>query len=204
MNVRLKHTMSFTAGIYYGEEICMNHYTVTMHMLTNKGSAESYNTAFERIKYLVYNELDSAIFISISQQDKCKQLSMAGLKVITMPGDPVDQLIGLMLHYKLNAIVEDYILIEETEISSILGENIIYLHSNDEQVNLESIPSCWTSTDLLISEYVSPKTDKILTMHSTNSWHDLGLSWPDNKNTETTESGNIVVFADFKPNHDTK
>jgi hypothetical protein len=39
-------------------------------------------------------------------------------------------------------------------------------------------------------------------MHSTGAWRELELAWPEPDT--VTETGNIVVFADFKSDHDTK
>jgi hypothetical protein len=201
MNVRLRHTMSFTAGVYYGGEMRMNNYTATLYMTTNSRDAVSHNVAFERIKYFVYNCLDSTIFVNLAHQDKGQQFLSTGLSITTLPGDPVDQLIGLMLYYKLNAIMEDQIVIDETEISSMLGENIVYLHSDNEHTDVEFFPDWWTTVDPVHNDYIALDMDKVVTMHATNVWRELDLSWPNSET--TTETGNIVVFADFKPN-DTK
>jgi hypothetical protein len=202
MNVRLRHNMSFTAGVYYGDEMRMNHYNLCLHMTTNSTDPVSHNVAFERIKYFVYNKLDSTIFINSQHQAQCEKFLSAGLSVTTMPGEPVDQLVGLMLYYKLNAVMEDRIIIDETEISSMLGENMIYLHSDIEQTDVTDPPAWWSSLDLVHSDYVSLDADKILTMRAGGAWRDLDLSWPE---TETSDaSGNIVVFANFKSDHEAK
>jgi hypothetical protein len=202
MNVRLKHNMSFTAGVYYGGEMLMNHYTLILHMTTNSTDAVSHNVAFERIKYFVYNCLDSTIFINCEQVEQCQRFISAGLTVTTMPGEPVDQLIGLMLYHKLNAIMEDRIVVDQTEISSIMGENMIYLHSDYEHTDVPSVPDWWDTADTIHSDYVLLPADKIVTMHVGTVWRELDLSWPESQPNE--ETGNVVVFADFKPGHDTK
>lgn len=202
MNVRLKHNMSFTAGVYYGGEMRMNHYTLTLYMTTNSTDAVSHNVAFERIKYFVYNQLDSTIFINREHDDKCQQFMTAGITVTTMPGEPVDQLIGLMLYYKLNAIMEDRIVVDETEVSSMLGENMIYLHDNNEHTDIPVVPDWWTSSEPTHSDYVTLAADKILTMRTGSAWRELDLAWPEPAVAQ--DNGNIVVFADFKPTNETK
>jgi hypothetical protein len=51
-------------------------------------------------------------------------------------------------------------------------------------------------------DYVLLPADKIVTMHVGTVWRELDLNWPDSQATE--ETGNIVVFADFKTDYDTK
>ena len=194
--------MSFTAGVFYGGEMRMNHYALTLQMITNSRDAVSHNVAFERIKYFVYNCMDSTIFINQEHSDQCKRFVSAGLTVTTMPGEPVDQLIGLMLYYKLNAIMEDRIIVEETEISSMLGENMVYLHGEHETTDVPSTPEWWLTSDTVHSDYVSLPADKIVTMNVGTVWRELDLSWPESHASE--ETGNIVVFADFKPGYDSK
>jgi hypothetical protein len=45
-------------------------------------------------------------------------------------------------------------------------------------------------------------TDKVLTMPKATIWRDMDLSW--SIADLSTDSGNTVVFADFKKNDDTK
>lgn len=202
MNVRLKHTMQWTAGVYYGNEMRMNHYTAVFYMITNSRDAVNHNTAFERLKYFVYNELDSTIFINSANQEQCQRYANAGLSVTTMPGEPVDQLIGIMLYYKLNAIMEDRILVEEIEISSVMGEHMVYLHSENETTDIAQKPDWWTSADPLHCELDLVGGEKVLTLPHASAWRDLELTWATDITNE--ETGNIVVFADFKNADDTK
>lgn len=202
MNVRIRHTMSFTAGIFYGGEMQMNHYTATLHMLTNSSDPTSHNVAFERIKYFVYTCLDSTVFINADNKEQCQRFVDAGMSITTMPGEPVDQLIGLMLYYKLNAIMEDRILVDETEISSSLGENIVYLHSENEITDVGSIPDWWTTADVAHSDYAPAGTEKIVSMPANAVWRELDLLWAETAT--AVETGNIVVFRDVKPSNETK
>jgi hypothetical protein len=194
--------MSFTAGVYYGGEMRMNNYSLTLRMTTNSTDAVSHNVAFERIKYFVYDKMDSTIFVNSQHTEQCQQFLNCGLSITTLPGEPVDQLIGLMLYCKLNAIIEDRIIVDETEISSVLGENIVYMHSENENTDVETIPDWWYSPDCTHSEYILAPADKIVSMQSTSVWRELDLLWGESPVTE--ETGNIVVFADFKPVDDAK
>jgi hypothetical protein len=202
MNVRLKHTMPFTAGFYYADEMRMNHYTAIIHMTTNSVDAVDQQVAFERIKYFVYGELDSTIFINVDHYEKCQQFINAGLSVTTLPGEPVDQLIGIMLYYKLNSIMEDRIVVDETEISSTLGENMIYLHSNNEHTDIGETPDWWLTAEPTHSDFDIPKADKIVAMRASTAWRESDLLWPNDGVENST--GNIVVFQDFKPANETK
>lgn len=193
--------MTWTAGFYYAGRTHMNQYVLTVNMITNSTDAEDHNTAFERLKYFVYKEMDSTIFINVAHEEQCRRFVQAGLDITTLPGEPVDQLVGLMLYYKLNAIMEDRILIEETEISSVLGESMIYLHSDNENTDIPAYPDWWMTSDPTHCDLMLLDTDKVVAMPD-RAWRDLSLTWQTGN--ESTETGNIVVFDNFRNKDDTK
>jgi hypothetical protein len=201
MNVRIQYPLNFTAGIYYNNQMQMNHYVAKLYMMTNTPDSAANNVAFDRIKHFVYNELDSSIFISSECEEQCKKYLDADLKITTFPGDPVDQLVGIMLFCKLSAIMEGRIIMGEVELSSTLSDGLIYIHSDNENIDDLNPPAWWDSVDLIHCDGDLINTDKIVTMHHGSVWRDLDLQWPDIEDiTEELEeeSGNTVVFADFK------
>jgi hypothetical protein len=174
----------------------MNNYSMRLWLLTNTTEAENHNIAFDRLKYFIYSEIDSTIFINQENIKQCQLFATSGLKITSLPGEPVDQLIGIMLYYKLNAILEDRLLVVENEISSTLGENMTYLHSENEMSDDLPKPNWCMTPDLSHCDIELLSTDKVVTMQQNQTWRDLELVWidaPDNNNNDNT-----VVFADFK------
>lgn len=202
MNVRLKYDLHFTAGIYYNGNLRMNNYSLRLWMTTNSLDPADQNISFERIKYFVYSEIDSTIFINREYEESCRQFINSGLNITTVPGEPVDQLVGIMLYYKLNAIAEERMIIVETELSSTYGENMTYLHSEHETADDIVRPDWWTSADLVHCDVKLLDSDKVVTMHRASAWRDIDLAWPDAD--DNPESGNTVVFADFRRSDDTE
>jgi hypothetical protein len=196
--------MHFTAGIYYDDALRMNNYTLRLWMTTNSELSTDQNTAFERIKYFIYSQMDSTIFINKNLKEKCNQMALAGLNITTMPGDPVDQLIGIMLHYKLNAITEDRMIIVETEISSTMGENMTYLHGDFEDTSDYEQPDWWTSADLTHSDIMLEGSEKIVAMTPGIGWREVEMSWVDTPTLSSDATGNIVVFNKFKRPNETE
>jgi hypothetical protein len=202
MNVRLKYDLPFTAGIYHHGNFCMNNYTLRVFMATVSESPEDQATAFERLKYFVQACMESTIFINVDEEEQCNQYVQAGLDITTMPGEPVDQLIGIMLYHKLNAVMESRMIVYETELSSAVGEYMTYLHSEEEHSVGYLQPEWWTSADLTHSEFAPTKSDNVVTISQATLWRDLELDWEDDPADD--ETGNVVVFADFKQSDDTK
>jgi hypothetical protein len=195
MNVRLQYTMQFTAGVYYENQLRMNNYTLTVYMMTNSHDANDHDTSFERIKYFIYNQMDSTIFLNENEQAQCQRFVDAGLDVTTLPGDPVDQLIGIMLYYKLNAISEDRMTVIETEVSSQMGSHMVYIHGEHENIGNIAFPDWWQTPDLVHCDHGLISADKIVSLNRSVTWRDLELSWSDTGNIKPED--NTVVFADF-------
>ena len=193
MNVRIKFPITFTAGIFYNDELQMNNYMVNLSMLTNSQDGATNNIALDRIKYFIYHEIESSVFINSDNVERCKKFIDAGIKITTIPDVPVDQLIGIMLHYKLSAITEDRLLIEEIEISSSIGEGLIYVHGEHENVDDLAVPEWWKTVDLIHCDKELIDSDEIVTLADLNIWRELNLDWPAEE--EESETGNTVVFT---------
>jgi hypothetical protein len=192
MNVRIKFPINFTAGIFYNDELQMNNYSVNLSMLTNSLDGKINNIALDRIKYFIYTEIDSTIFINSADTERCIKFIDAGLKITTIPDTPVDQLVGIMLYHKLSAITEERLLIDEVEISSSMGEGLIYIHGEHENVDELAIPDWWKSVDMVHCDPDLIDSDETVTLANLNIWRDLNLEWPDEE--KEPETGNTVVF----------
>ena len=201
MNVRIEKTLNFCAGFHYDGSLSMTNYYVKLYMITNCTDSYDHNIALSRIKQFIWVELNNTIFINQENTKQCNLYLQAGLNITTLPAEPVDQIIGMMLYSKLNAIMEDRILINEIEISSDAGDNIVYLHSADEGLGPFVDAGWWSAADLVHCNESIDDT-KVLNMHQTSAWRDLEMDW--NPDSITSASGNTIVFADFKKSDETK
>ena len=202
MNVRLKYDFPFTAGIYHDGSFYMNNYALRVLMATISEDPDDQATAFERLKYFIYTCMESTIFIDAAETEQCDRYIQAGLRITTMPGAPVDQLIGIMLYHKLNAVMENRMIVFETELSSAVGEYMTYLHSEEEHTVGYTQPEWWTTADLTHSKFAPTSSDNVVAIPQATAWRELDLSWTDDLADDDT--GNVVVFADFKQPNETK
>jgi len=198
MNVRLRYEMTFTAGIYYAQQMKMNNYDLIIHFSTNTESVEDHNIALERIKYFVDEILDSTIFIQQGRTEQLKLFSDAGCKVTTLPEEPVDQIVGMMLYTKFDAITEDYLKIVEIELASSLGGNVYYKHNLLESLGPLEDPGWWSQNNLVHNDLSSINDDvKIYKIARDISWHDVDLHWTTDETPEPTTTAEIV-FGRFQ------
>ena len=197
MNVRIAQLLAINAGLWYDGMLEMNQYTIKLWLITQTISSEEQNIAFRRAKHFIYSQLENTIFMD-SADPKCEQFAQAGLNITTLPGDPADQLIGIMLFHKLNAIMEDRIRLLEVEISA--GDAVIYLHGENETSEALIQPKWWSTADLVHNDLVATDSENVLSIPT--AWRDLELDWPGSL--DQNETGNIVVFANFKQSDETE
>lgn len=198
MNVRLQYPATFTAGVIYHGALRMNTYTARIWMTTATEEPVDHTVAYERMRYMFDQILDSSVFIDHTDTDRCRALIDAGVNIITLPAEPVDQIIGLMLYSKLNAIMQDRMIVHDIEVSSALGEGMVYLHSDEETVGPFAEDGWWNDPDPLCCHRAMLHTNNVMTMTSAPSWRDLELSWKDDR--DSADTGNTIVFADFNRN----
>lgn len=196
MNVRLQYDVEFLAGIYYDERLQLNSYSVSLSMLTRTADPVETNIAMERLKFFMNGIIDNTVFINQEHTDQAETLLYLGANVTTLPQEPVDQIIGMMLFYKLNAIMEGRIEITQLDINSVLGDNVWYLHDEEDNPGPFATKGWWddSSTQHETIE-LEPVNDNVVKVISTG-WYELGLDWPE----QVQPAGNTVVFGKFPKN----
>lgn len=195
MNVRLEYQTQFSAGIVYEGQYHINHYSMTINMLTNTLDAYEQNIAFDRIKHWIHNVANHSVFINQtdSQVEAYQQTSQ---RVIALPEEPFDQTVELMLYVKLESIIEDRMLITDIKLSSTLGDEVCYLHNDEESVGPFGTEGWWTLPTPHWSVPIKNKK-KVVSLPKGTSWDELELSWEREKDVVGDSS---VVFADFTAN----
>lgn len=198
MNVRLQYPTALTAGVHYDGQLRMNNYNLRVWMITNSTDGDAHNIAYERLKLFISQCLESSVFINHADKEACRLYHAAGIKLTTLPEEPIDQIIGMMLYCKLNAIMEDQISVVEVEISSELGDRMIYMHSEQENLGPFSDNGWWNDSDPIHWDSTLVADDKIMNLNRISAWRELGLQWPEEETPKDT--GNTIIFTDFNRN----
>lgn len=196
MNVRLQYDIEFLAGIYYDESLQMNKYDVSISLTTATKDVASTNIAMERLKAFVFDELANTVFINQNNMERAEFLQIIGANITTLPEEPVDQIIGMMLYYKLNAIMEGRMVITSLDISSSLGDGVWYQHDEEDSAG-PFVKDGWWHQSSTQHETIEPQevADNVVKVISTG-WYEMGLDWPE----QTAPVANTVVYANFPKN----
>ncbi len=197
MNVRLQYDIEFLAGIYYDDILQMNKYDASISLVTATKDVASTNIAMERLKAFVFDELANTVFINQNNAERAEFLQMIGVNVTTLPEEPVDQIVGMMLYYKLNAVMEGRMVITSLDISSSLGDGVWYQHDEEDSAGPFTKDGWWhqssTQHETIEPQEVANNVVKVIS----TGWHEMGLDWPENQ----APVANTVVYANF-PKHE--
>ena len=193
MNVRLHYTTDFFAGVYYNQRLLINSYTVNIELLTQSEVREEINIAMDRLKCFLEIELAHTIFVQDNNADEIITMDDLGFNLTTLPETPLDQIVGLMLYCKLNAIMEERMIVTSLDISSVAGDRVWYLHEDGEPIGPFANEGWWHDPGPNHCPDVIT-TDNIFKV-SVESWSERGLAWEEDAHNEHT-----VVYANFGQN----
>lgn len=198
MTARIKRSFSFQCGAYFNSSMYMNLYDIDINFAVETESIIEQNVALERIKYFLGESLEHSILIHDLETAQIKKYQESGLKLCTLPEEPYDQIIGIMLILKLNAITENKLMVNEVSITSRLSDDVYCIHSIEENIG-PFVESGWwhESSSRINSLKPNNKTKKIVKLVKPDSdWDELDLGWSIIKK-EKISGSSEVVFAAF-------
>lgn len=197
MNVKLRKTFEFSTGVVYNNEFSVNYYTAIVSMTTMSSDVEKHNIAYERMKYWLDWVLSNSIIMANSDP-MCNKWLATEQRIVLLPDQPVDQLVGIMLYRKLTAIVEDQFLITDLELSSSLGDHMSYIHSHGESLGPMASDSWWNDSGpgWTATSKRKSRVMNIIEMSRETTWKDLDLDF----DAVDLDTAKPVVFVDFSKN----
>ena len=182
-NVRIGFSPTFTAGIYFDTGVIMNTYSVDLQMITKSMNTIDHNIAMERCKYIIYEQFCDSIIIGDDDKHIAKKYQDVGFRTIIFPNEAADQLTGLALYSKLQAVTEDVMDILDISLRSTMSGGISYLHHDEETVGPYEKPGWWSDTGPNCNTLPSTRK-KIVTLNNP-TWKSLELDWDDGEEPET-------------------
>lgn len=175
MNVRLSYSTDFVAINVLENRVYPNIYKVDIELITISDDGDTQNIAFEKMKFLLGEIFEGSILINSTHPLLKTFLSVNPTKVIMLPESPFDQVVGMALYQKINAIMDDYLVIHEIKVSSRAGANIGYVVDEQDDFGEFEKPTkiepWWFRDDLQTIDTKQPIQQL--------SWADLDLEWPD-------------------------
>ena len=190
MNVRIEYPAEFLAAVYWEDAVMFNCYRIRCEMVTGTKDHREQNIALERLKFVVFSQLHNSVFIDAREKAAIKRLENAGLRTIPLPEQPVDQIVGMMLYSKLDAVMEGRLLMNQAHLSSDLGENVIYSHSEHETLGPLNQKGWWNESDPACSDNRSG--GKVVSISERLTWQSIDLDWSVEE--DNTDKNVITLF----------
>jgi len=196
MNVKLKKVFNFSTGLVYNNEFSVNHYTTTVHMTLLAENEYKQNIAYERLKYWIDYVLANSILMYDADPMIEKWLATEQ-RIIMLPDQPVDQLVGIMLFLKLNAILEEVFVVTEVELSSTVGDDMGYIHTYAENLGPMDCDGWWNDLRPTWVNQTKKQTraGKVIKLGRMPEWKELELSFDEDGN--DSPPNDSVVFVNF-------
>lgn len=189
MNVRISKHLDLIAALVFQEDFLVNQYSININMVTATDDHRQQNIAYDRIKFWLSNMMSHSILIK-KDNKLLDAFKSTKARLITLPEEPVDQIIGIMLYSKLNSIVEGRMVITDLDIMSVQGDHTVYYHSEDETLGAFANDNWWNDPSPVFNDLKD--TGKIVSLKQHIDWASQGLQWDDHQ-----QENNTVVFADF-------
>jgi len=144
-------------------------------------SIREQNVAMERIKYFLNECLENGIFVQDNEHKVIEKYSTCGFKVCTVPEEPYDQIITLLLLTKLNSITEGRLVITDMTLGSRISDDVRFICDIESPRGPLELPGWWSDSGTSIADPIkkSVKKDKIVKLFKTPStdWAEYNLVW---------------------------
>lgn len=195
MNVKISRGFQFSCMVL-GEKTDhaqINLYTLGLDMTALSQDSTYYNIAYDRVKFWVQDIMQDAILIS-QHHPQLSQWQSTGNRCIIFPQDPVDQLVGVMMLSKLNALTEQNLEINCLSISSAFDDNVCYFFEAGETHDIANMPDWWLDSRPIWSmqDKIRGGTKKIMYLTRSRDWKDYGLDWAQSEN---PQSATVTSFV---------
>jgi hypothetical protein len=184
MITRIERDIFFAAGVHFDDAYHINTYDFLLSMLVETDIPKEHTIAMDRFDFFIKNAVTNAVFINEEKHEEIEKYEEAGLKIITLPGEPFDQIVAMVLLLKLNAIMENRIKITDITISSLLGEGIRYPIVTETAENADMMlgDKWWHNSDMETTNqhvFTFEPENNIVKLFDDSIWAQCDLSWKD-------------------------
>lgn len=193
MATRIEREFAFQAAVYFEGEFLMTIYELALKMEVDTASIKEQNIAMDRIHYFLHECLGNSIFVQDSEKKAIEKYMQADIKVCTLPDEPYDQIITILLLLKLNAITEGKLHITDISLMSGLSDDVKFVYDVETVANHPfGNKGWWSDFSTNMSDiHKTNKKDKIVRLIKQHSdWASVGLDW-EQKEYTTTE----IIFS---------
>jgi hypothetical protein len=176
-NTRVTKDFTFLSSIHFEGKFMVNLYEMNASMLIDTNDPREQNVAIERMNYFLSSIVEECIFVQDTEKEAIEKYENAGIRVAQVPEEPYDQILGLILLNKCNAVMEDRIQVTDIIFGSKLSNLIKFELTTDMAIN-EYPGNHWWNNSSPSTQPKTKKKDKIVKLFDDKiEWADLELTW---------------------------
>jgi hypothetical protein len=179
MHTRIEKDTFFQAGIHFRGSFYVNTYEITLSMLVETEVVREQTIAMERMNHFLTDTLQHCLLIQNTETAKIKNYRKAGLKICELPEEPLDQVIGMILLQKLNAIMENRMTVTDLTLGSVLSEGTRYHIVAEVAESMMSGDFWWNKpcSGMCPNTVSHVKNGNVVKLFDDSEWAELGLTW---------------------------
>jgi len=207
MTARIARSFDLQMGVHFTGAFYMNLYDIDLQFNVETESIKEQNIALERIKFYLSECLEQSILIHDKEEDAIEKYMAANLRICIIPEEPYDQIIGILLLTKLNAITEGKLVITDINIGSRMSDGVTCLHSLEDNPGPFLLKGWWNDNNTKINDYkYSPRNKKIVKLLKPVEWSEIYLDYTSSDDQSlgdqiiTNDIANDIVYINFDNN----
>ena len=137
---------------------------------------------------------DVSDYPSLAQVEKYLN---ADLKVCTLPEEPYDQVVGIMLLCKLNAVAEGRLHVDDITIGSSMSDGVSCMIGDDEFLGPFEMNGWWKECSTKINDVAVKRTSKkvVKLIKPGIDWSDVYLTWEEKKPKKDVKPNTEILFG---------
>lgn len=184
MGVKVEREINFIAGLHFEEQFMINFYEMKVIMDVETDCVREQNIALQRMLWFVENYVQDSIIISAEEIEQIEKYTNAGLKLCIIPEEPYDQVVGMILLNKFNAIMEGRVYITDIIFGSKLSNQMKFITTDEEAQVMFPGDFWWNNHSVNTRDQEKPKNkkDKVVKLfNNDDEWDMLELTWKEKK-----------------------
>jgi hypothetical protein len=194
MNVRIRFNTEMRTAAWFGDDFLINNFAVNLQLITQSHDASDHAICMGRVRTVI-DQLEHSVFVRQDNVDKIDEFINCGLRVTAFPQEPIDQIVGIVLFNKLNAVLENRMRVTDLDICSDLGDSIWFQHSENEKISAIPESGWWSDPSPQCNvTHNAAVGKKVVKLRKQPNWKSFELEWTSTSPAETV----IINIKDDK------
>lgn len=183
MLAHIRKDVAFFAAVHFENQFIINLYEADLRMVVHTIDPREQQIALDRVMHFVSNHLQNSLIIHQEETELVKKYEATGMRLCLIPEEPYDQVLGLILINKFNAIMEGRIEVTDLVFGSKLSEYIKFELSQEDAELLYGQKSWYNDNTVSIrdTDKTSKKKDKIVKLFVDDEWEKNALTWKEKR-----------------------